>query len=185
MQYQFTRLDIPDVILVTLKKFGDSRGFFMETYREKVFTENGIPGSFVQENFSKSNKGILRGLHYQMDPYAQGKLVRVVSGSVLDVAVDIRKGSPTFGRHIAVTLSENEPTMLWEPTGFAHGFAVLEDNTQFSYKTTDYYHPEVERSILWSDPELKINWPDMNFNLSEKDKDALCLKDAENNFIYV
>ncbi len=184
MPFKFTRLEIPDVILVEPVVFGDERGFFMETYKASDFKANGIPFDFVQDNHSKSQKGVLRGLHYQLNPKAQGKLVRCVKGKIWDVAVDIRKGSPWFGKWVAVELSEENKLMLWIPPGFAHGFVALEDDTEVIYKVTAEYAPELDRGILWCDPELGIDWPIKEPILSEKDAKLPKLKDAENNFVF-
>lgn len=163
---------IPDVLIFEPKVFGDDRGFFMESFNQKEFEEAvGRKVEFVQDNHSKSTKGVLRGLHFQQEPYAQGKLVRCVTGEVFDVAVDIRKCSPTFGQWVGVNLSAENKRQLWIPEGFAHGFLTLADNNEFLYKTTNYYHPECEQSILWNDPEININWPTIN-NLILSDKDA-------------
>ncbi|THF57646.1 dTDP-4-dehydrorhamnose 3,5-epimerase [Pseudothauera rhizosphaerae] len=157
---QATRLAIPDVILFTPKVFGDERGFFFESYNQRVFREaTGLAPEFVQDNHSRSVRGVLRGLHYQMEPHAQGKLVRVVHGAVFDVAVDIRPGSPTFGRWVGETLSADNKLQLWIPPGFAHGFLTLSDTAECLYKTTDFYSPEHERCIAWNDPDLAIDWP--------------------------
>lgn len=155
---KFTPTDIPDVILVEPKIFGDDRGFIMETYQEKLFTAAGLPTTFVQDNHSGSRQGTLRGLHYQLHQ-TQGKLVRAVKGEVFDVAVDIRRSSPTFGKWAGVILSDNNRHMLWVPAGFAHGFYVLSEWAEFVYKTTDFYHPQSERCIFWNDPQLGIEWP--------------------------
>ena len=149
---------IPDVLVIEPKVFGDDRGFFYESFNKKRFEEAaGITAEFVQDNHSKSSKGVLRGLHYQLKQ-AQGKLVRVISGEVLDVAVDIRKSSGTFGQWVSVVLSADNKQQLWIPPGFAHGFIVLSDSAEFLYKTTDYYAPDHERCIRWNDPELSIDW---------------------------
>lgn len=163
--------DIPDVKIIEPAVFGDERGFFMETWNQNTFEElvTGKPTQFVQDNHSKSKKGILRGLHYQTEN-TQGKLVRVVSGEVFDVAVDIRKESPTFGKWIGVYLSAENKRQLWIPEGFAHGFYVTSDEAEFVYKCTDFYNPQAEKSILWNDPILDIHWPlDNNPILSNKD----------------
>lgn len=161
--------DIKGVIEFLPRVFGDDRGFFFESYSEKVFEEY-LPGiHFVQDNQSLSSKGTLRGLHFQKAPYAQGKLVRVITGSALDVVVDIRKDSPTFGQHLTFKLNTNEHNMVYVPEGFAHGFAALEDNTTFVYKCTNYYHKESESGIVWNDPELNIDWGVKNPIISEKD----------------
>jgi dTDP-4-dehydrorhamnose 3,5-epimerase len=149
---------IPDVLIIEPKVFGDDRGFFFESYNRRKFAElTGRDVDFVQDNHSRSTKGVLRGLHYQIQ-HSQGKLVRAVQGTVLDVVVDIRKSSPTFGKHVTLELSAENKRMLWIPEGFAHGFVVLSDTAEFLYKTTDYWYPEHERSIRWSDPALSINW---------------------------
>lgn len=151
---------IPDVLVIEPKVFGDARGFFFESYNRQAFKEaTGLDVDFVQDNHSKSTKGVLRGLHYQLPPKAQGKLVRVVQGEVFDVAVDLRKSSPTFGRWVGDILSAENKKQLWIPPGFAHGFLTLSDSAEFLYKTTDYYSPEHERCIRWNDPALAIKWP--------------------------
>ena len=155
-----TQTKIPDVWVIEPRVFGDDRGFFFESFNEKAFNEatgNKLP--FVQDNHSRSVKGVLRGLHYQLPPKAQGKLVRVVQGEVFDVAVDIRKDSPTFGQWVAEILSAENKKQLWIPPGFAHGFLTLSETAEFLYKTTDYWSPEHERAIIWNDPSLNINWP--------------------------
>lgn len=164
--------EIPDVILIEPKVFSDERGFFMETFREDWLAKLGIQHSFIQDNHSKSPKGVLRGLHFQKPPYQQAKLVRVISGEVLDVAVDLRKDSPTFGKVVAQILSETNKRMMYVPKGFAHGFCVISDVCEFLYKTSDYYAPQAEGGIIWNDPDLKIEWPklDVPYIISEKDK---------------
>ena len=184
MPFSFKRLDIPDVILVEPKVFGDERGFFMETYKASEFKKNGIEYEFVQDNHSKSQKGVLRGLHYQLKPMEQGKLVRCIRGRIWDVAVDIRKGSPWYGKWVAVELSEENKLMLWVPSGFAHGFVALEDDTEVVYKVTKEYSPELDRGIIWNDTDIGVKWPIENPMLSEKDKNLPGLKEAENNFTY-
>ena len=150
---------IPDVKIIEPKVFGDERGFFYESFNARAFRDTaGIDAEFLQDNHSKSVKGVLRGLHYQIGQ-SQGKLVRTVVGEVFDVVVDLRKSSPTFGKHVAVTLSAQNKRMLWVPVGFAHGFLVTSEHAEFVYKTTDYYAPAHERSLLWSDPALAIDWP--------------------------
>jgi dTDP-4-dehydrorhamnose 3,5-epimerase len=149
---------LPDVKIIEPRVFGDERGFFFESWNARTFAEAGISATFVQDNHSRSARGVLRGLHYQVSQ-AQGKLVRVIAGSVFDVAVDMRRSSPDFGRSVGVELSSANKRMLWVPPGFAHGFLSLEDSTDFAYKCTDYYAPEHERSLLWSDPALAIDWP--------------------------
>lgn len=183
---EFIKTFIPEVILVKPKIFGDERGFFMESYRKSLFQANGIVLEFIQDNHSKSAKGVLRGLHYQLDPKAQGKLVRCVSGAVFDVAVDIRSGSPTFGKWFGCELSAENKYMLWIPAGFAHGFVTLADDTEFLYKTTGEYAPECDRGIKYDDPAIGIEWPQLGeLLLSDKDKKQPLLKDAEINFNYV
>lgn len=175
-----TRLAIPDVVLFEPKVFGDDRGFFFESFNHRQFEAAiGRPAQFVQDNHSRSLKGVLRGLHYQIRQ-PQGKLVRVVEGEVFDVAVDIRKDSPTFGQWIGEYLSADNKRQLWVPEGFAHGFVVLSESAEFLYKTTDYYAPEHERCILWNDPQLAINWPIVVApTLSAKDQFGKLLADAE------
>jgi dTDP-4-dehydrorhamnose 3,5-epimerase len=175
-----TRLDIPDVILLEPKVFGDDRGFFLESYNQKTFTEaTGVAPTFVQDNHSRSSRGVLRGLHYQIKQ-AQGKLVRVTAGEVFDVAVDIRKSSPTFGRWVGEILSAENKKQMWIPEGFAHGFLVMSDNAEFLYKTTDYYAAPHERCIAWNDPTLNIAWPLTGAPiLSPKDQQGATLQSAE------
>lgn len=175
-----TRLAIPEVVLIEPKVFGDSRGFFFESFNQKAFNEaTGTNHQFVQDNHSRSSKGVLRGLHYQIQQ-PQGKLVRVVRGAVFDVAVDIRKSSPTFGQWVAEELSEDNHRQLWVPPGFAHGFVVLSDTAEFLYKTTDYYAPAHERCILWNDETLAIHWPaGIQPILSAKDAQGKAFVDAE------
>ena len=170
----FLPTTLPEVILIEPVFFGDSRGFFMESYKKSLFFDNGIKVNFVQDNHSKSAKGVLRGLHYQIDPMPQGKLVRCVAGKIFDVAVDIRSHSPTFGKWIGEELSAENKKMLWIPEGFAHGFLSLEDNTEILYKTTNEYSPSHDRAIRFDDPKIGIVWPklEMDYLLSEKDKNA-------------
>ncbi|OHC65148.1 MAG: dTDP-4-dehydrorhamnose 3,5-epimerase [Rhodocyclales bacterium GWA2_65_19] len=149
---------IPEVLLLEPKVFGDPRGFFYESWNKRTFSELGLDADFVQDNHSKSQRNVLRGLHYQID-HAQGKLVRVTAGSVYDVAVDLRRSSPTFGLWVGFTLSAEDQRMAWIPPGFAHGFCVTSDSAEFLYKTTDYYSPADERTLLWNDPQLAIPWP--------------------------
>ncbi|WP_445371148.1 dTDP-4-dehydrorhamnose 3,5-epimerase [Methylomonas sp. HW2-6] len=178
---QASRLSIPDVVLFTPKVFGDERGFFFESFNEKLFRElTGVEVNFVQDNHSKSQKGVLRGLHYQMPPMAQGKLVRVVQGEVFDVAVDIRKSSPTFGQWVGEILSADNKRQMWIPEGFAHGFVTLSDTAEFLYKTTNYYAPQHERCIAWNDESLQVNWPYAGEPvLSGKDQAGVSLDEAE------
>lgn len=178
---EYIRTAIPDVILIKPKVFGDNRGFFMETFRQNEFEKLVGHTKFVQDNHSGSGQGILRGLHYQLKA-TQGKLVRVIAGEVFDVAVDIRKGSPTFGKWVGERLSAENKHQLWIPEGFAHGYYVISEWAEFIYKTTDYYAPEWERSLLWNDPMIGVEWPLVNGNpptLSAKDSNAPLLADAE------
>ena len=172
---------IPDVVVIEPEVFGDDRGFFMETWREEAFASAGIPAHFVQDNHSRSRRGALRGLHYQLQQ-PQGKLVRVVIGSVFDVAVDLRKGSATFGQWVGSVLSADNRLQMWIPPGFAHGFLVLSESADFVYKCTDYYNPASERVLAWNDPDLAIDWPlgaDIEVLLSKKDMAGVRLRDAE------
>jgi dTDP-4-dehydrorhamnose 3,5-epimerase len=170
---------IPDVLLIEPRVFGDARGFFFESYNQRTFAEIGIPDTFVQDNHSKSSKGVLRGLHYQM-VHPQGKLVRAGSGEIFDVAVDMRKSSPTFGRAVGKILSAENHRMLWIPPKFAHGFVVLSESAELLYKATDFYAPAAERSLLWNDPALGIDWPiDSDPTLSEKDRVGTLFSDSD------
>ncbi len=164
------------------KVFEDARGYFLEAYNKQVFSDLGINATFVQDNLSKSDKNVLRGLHFQNPPHAQGKLVSVICGAVLDVAVDIRKDSVTYGKYYAAELSEKNKHILWIPPGFAHGFVTLEDNTIFSYKCSGLYNKSAEDSILWNDPDLNINWGIANPKLSEKDQNSQSFKDFHSKF---
>lgn len=177
---EFVPTKIPDVVLVKPKIYEDPRGYFMETYRVDHFSLGGIPQNFVQENQSCSQRGVLRGLHYQIRQ-AQGKLVRVISGEIFDIAVDIRRSSPTFGQWVGIILSAENRQQLWIPAGFAHGFYVLSGSAEVVYKVTDYYAPEWERNILWNDPKIGIEWPITNVApiLSKKDLEGKLLADAE------
>lgn len=175
-----TTTSLTDVLIFEPTVFGDHRGFFFESFSQKFFDEAvGTSVSFVQDNHSKSSQGVLRGLHYQLNPNAQGKLVRCVEGAVLDVAVDIRKDSTTFGQWVGVELSAENKRQLWIPAGFAHGFVTLSETAEFVYKTTNYYAKESERSIVWNDPDIAINWKISDVLLSDKDKHAPRLQDAE------
>jgi len=175
--------DIPDVKEIQPDVHGDERGFFLETYSARRYAEHGIPASFVQDNWSRSRRGILRGLHYQVQQ-PQGKLVQVMSGEVFDVAVDLRRDSETYGRWVGVVLSAEKKNQLWVPAGFAHGFLVLSDVADFVYKCTDYYAPEHERSLRWNDPTVAIDWPiDGEPILSEKDRNGASLGEAEAVFV--
>ena len=172
---------IPEVFIFEPKVFGDARGFFFESFSQKIFEETvGKKIDFVQDNHSQSQKGVLRGLHYQLDPHAQGKLVRCIEGEVFDVAVDIRKHSATFGQWIGAILSAENKRQLWIPEGYAHGFLTLSDTAQFVYKATNYYAPQSERCIIWNDPQINIEWPDVGqVQLSAKDQNGLLLSGAE------
>lgn len=176
---QIEPTSIPDVLIIKPDVFRDERGYFMESFHTEKFRELGIESRFVQDNESMSQKGVLRGLHFQRDPWAQGKLVRVIQGAVLDVAVDIRRSSPTFGQWMTVTLSAENKWMCWIPGGFAHGFLTLEDQTVFSYKCTNFYHKASEGSIRWDDPDVGIDWGISTPSLSSKDSEAPFLKEAE------
>lgn len=181
-QMNVIKTAIPDVLIFEPKVFGDERGFFFESFNQKLFEEAaGYPVTFVQDNHSKSSKGVLRGLHYQLPPHAQGKLVRCVAGEVFDVAVDIRKSSPTFGQWVGVHLSGENKRQLWIPEGFAHGFVTLTDTAEFLYKTTNYYEPSAERSIRWNDDHLAIAWPLTSPGplLSSKDTQSSAFEVAE------
>lgn len=178
---QVIRTAIPDLLILEPKVFGDARGFFMESYNARSFQDaTGIAAEFVQDNHSRSQRGVLRGLHYQIE-HAQDKLVRVVSGRVFDVAVDMRRTSPTFGQWVGVELSEENHRQFWVPKGFAHGFLVLSESADFLYKTTDYYAPEFERSLAWDDPTVAVEWPltDITPLLSAKDKAGKPLAECE------
>ena len=180
MPFEFKKLDIPEVILVTPKVFGDSRGFFLESYQKSTFAQNGIDVDFNQDNHSKSTKGVLRGLHYQKEPKAQAKLVRCSRGKILDVAVDIRKNSATFGKWVGEILSEENKNMLYIPAGFAHGFVVLSDEAELLYKSSNEYSAENDRGIRWNDPDINIQW-DIDFEplISDKDSKQPFLKDVK------
>lgn len=176
-----TKTAIDGVLILEPKVFGDARGFFMESFNRNAFSQaTGLELEFVQDNHSRSSKGVLRGLHYQLPPHAQGKLVRVTQGLVFDVAVDMREHSPTFGTWVGVELSDDNHRQLWLPPGMAHGFVVLSESADFLYKTTDYYAPQSERSVRWDDPTLAIAWPRLQapFTLSPKDAAAPRLADA-------
>jgi dTDP-4-dehydrorhamnose 3,5-epimerase len=171
---------IPDLFIIEPKVFGDERGFFFESFNQQQFESAiGRAVTFVQDNHSKSSRGVLRGLHYQLPPHAQGKLVRCVTGEVFDVAVDIRKSSPTFGQWVGVNLSAENKRQFWIPEGFAHGFVTLSDTAEFLYKTTAYYSPQCEASIMWSDIDIAIEWPlEFKPQLSSKDLQGVFLTDA-------
>jgi dTDP-4-dehydrorhamnose 3,5-epimerase len=182
--FEFVRLEIPELVLVKARAYPDERGVFVETYKHSEFKANGIREAFVQDNFSRSTRGVLRGLHYQMPPKAQGKLITVLRGEIFDVAVDIRKGSPTYGRWLGRRLSEGRDELLYVPPGFAHGFQVLSDVAYVVYKVTEEYQPHVDRGIAWNDPSLAIDWPIHEPMLSRKDAALPTLEYAENSFAY-
>lgn len=179
---EFIKTKIEGVYIIEPKVFGDQRGYFMETYNEKEFKEHGLNYMFVQDNQSKSKKGVLRGLHFQKK-FPQAKLVRAVSGEVFDVAVDLRKNSPTYGKWVGVVLSSENKRMFMVPRGFAHGFVVLSETAEFAYKCDEFYHPEDEGGLMWNDEEIGIEWPiDIEPILSEKDKKYLSLKESKIEF---
>lgn len=184
MPFTIRRLLIPEIIIIEPKVFIDKRGFFMETYKYSEFAQFGIKERFVQDNYSESLKNVLRGMHFQKEPKAQGKLVKCMKGRIFDVAADIRKGSPTYGKWVGAELSEENHHMLYIPAGFAHGFVVLSDLALVMYKCTEEYSPENDRGIIWNDPYININWPVKEPIISEKDKTHPTLKDADNNFFY-
>jgi len=179
---EIVKTRIPDLVIIKPKVYNDSRGYFFESYNKDEFHKIGLYDSFVQDNESKSNKGVLRGLHFQNAPFAQGKLVRVMHGAVLDVAVDLRKNSPTYGKWESVELNHDNKWMYWIPPGFAHGFVTLEDNTVFFYKCTNIYNKESEGSIQWNDPDLNIDWKIDNPTLSDKDKSGPLFRDFKTPF---
>lgn len=182
MKFEETR--IPGVIILHPDVFADARGYFMESYSRKKWEEAGLHYTFVQDNESLSGKGVLRGLHFQKPPFAQDKIVRVIRGAVMDVAVDLRKGSPTYGQHVCVELTEKNKLQFLLPAGMAHGFVTREDNTVFAYKVTAPYAPQTEGSILWNDPDLGIDWKCDNPLLSDKDRQGVRLKDFESPFVF-
>jgi len=184
MPFEFKQLDIKGVILITPKVFGDGRGFFLETYKRSDFTAAGIAENFVQDNFSASVRGVLRGLHYQKNPAAQAKLVKCISGEIFDVAVDIRKNSPAYGKWTGHKLDDKTHKMLYIPAGFAHGFSVISETAQVLYKVTREYSPEHDRGIRWDDPDININWGIEKPAVSAKDSALPALKDCDNNFTF-
>jgi dTDP-4-dehydrorhamnose 3,5-epimerase len=184
MPFDFRELALSGVVVVMPRIFADDRGFFMETYKYSDFSAAGITEYFVQDNHSKSSYSVLRGLHFQKSPKAQGKLVRCLRGSIFDVAVDIRKGSPSYGQWVGAELTEANNHMLYIPPAFAHGFVVLSDTAEIIYKCTKEYSPEDDRGIVWNDPDINIDWPVKAPILSEKDKRLPALRDADNNFRY-
>ncbi|MGB2842204.1 MAG: dTDP-4-dehydrorhamnose 3,5-epimerase [Halobacteriota archaeon] len=176
MHFEFKRLEISDVILIKPKVFEDERGFFMETYKKEDFEKAGINGEFVQDNHSKSQYGVLRGLHFQKEPYAQAKIVRCIRGAIYDVAVDLRKNSPTFGKYVGGNLSEDNKYQLYVPRYFAHGFLVLSDVAEVIYKVDNVYAPDHEGGLIWNDPDVAIPWPNDNPILSPKDQQLPTLR---------
>ena len=178
MTFEFKKLEIPDVILIKPKVFEDERGFFMETYKKEDFEEKaGIKGEFIQDNHSKSKRGVLRGLHFQREHYAQAKIVRCIRGAIYDVAVDLRKNSPTFGNYVGVNLSEDNRYQLYIPGGCAHGFLVLSDVAEVIYKVDNVYAPDHEGGLIWNDPDVNIPWPNDNPSLSQKDQKLPTLRE--------
>jgi len=184
MPFSFKKLQVSDVILIETKQFLDNRGFFLESFKKSEFETNGIYVNFIQDNLSHSIKGVLRGLHYQKHPKAQAKLVTVIRGEIFDVAVDIRKNSPTFGKWVSQILSEQNHKSLYVPEGFAHGFCVMSDEADVLYKVNNEYSSENERGIIWNDPTLDISWPTENPILAKKDSDLPTLNEIDNNFSY-
>jgi len=182
----FTKTKFDGLIIIEPSVFADDRGFFMETYSKKVFAENGIDVEFVQDNHSRSTKGVLRGLHFQKPPYAQDKLVRCTKGEVLDVVVDLRKDSPTFGQYESVIISEENKKMVFIPKGFAHAFLVISDIADFQYKCSNFYNKESEGGVLYNDPQINIDWPKLDVELILSDKDKLwpSLEEIKNNPIF-
>lgn len=176
MNFEIEDTLIPEIKIIHGKRFADERGYFSETYKVNDFKMLGLP-EFVQDNISKSSMGVIRGLHWQAEPYGQGKLVQCINGSILDVAVDIRKNSKNFGKYVAVNLDQHSLKFLWVPTGFAHGFQALQDDSVVSYKVTQYWHKNSEKSLLFNDPDIAIPWVDLNVKISEKDLQASKLTD--------
>ena len=184
MPFTFKRTSIPDVVLVQAEYWPDERGFVLESFNEFAFASGGIVTRFVQDKCSRSCGGVLRGLHYQKDPHAQAKLVMATRGEIFDVAVDIRRGSPTYGRWVGEVLSDQNHRMLYVPAGFAHGTYVQSDMADIAYKTSNDYSPENERGIIWNDPDINVRWPTGDPLLSEKDQRQSFLRDADNNFVW-
>lgn len=184
MPFQFQRLQIPEVILVQTDILKDERGFFRETFKASEFANSGVPTVFVQDNHSHSMRGVLRGLHYQKEPHVQGKLVMVANGEIFDVAVDIRKGSPTYGKWVGQILSAENSQMLYTPPGFAHGLVVLSEWADVIYKVTAEFAAEAERGIRWNDPAIGIEWHYANPKLNPRDSQLPLLRDADNNFVF-
>lgn len=184
MPFEFEKQSIPEVILIKPHIFEDERGFFLESYKHSDFSKYGINEHFVQDNHSKSSKGVLRGLHFQKEPKAQAKLVRCTKGRILDVAVDIRKGSPTFGKYVSAVLTDINKYMLYIPKGFAHGFLTLEEDTHIEYKCSEEYSPENDSGIIWDDKTIQIDWRIKNPIISQKDANLPTLENMEGNFKY-
>ena len=184
MPFTFKRLSIPDVILIEPQSFSDDRGFFFESFKESDFFSNGIDKKFVQDNFSHSVNGVIRGLHFQKAPKAQAKLVTALKGEIFDVAVDIRKNSPTYGKWVSEILSDDTHNLLYVPEGFAHGFCVISDEADVHYKVSNEYSQEHERSIIWNDPKLNIEWPIKKPIISNKDNKLSLLENLDNDFVY-
>ncbi len=185
MAFHFTRLKIPEVVYIEPDLYEDERGAFFELFKEQAFKDFGIPVRCVQVNFSRSRRGVLRGLHYQKDPAAQAKVVNVIAGTIFDVAVDIRRGSPTYAQWVGVELTAEKKSMLSIPAGFAHGFCALSDDTEALYYCSGEYNPEMDRGIRWDDPDVEIAWPVEQPVLSSKDRQLPFLAEADNNFVYV
>ena len=183
---KFVKTDLPEVIIIEPTVFGDHRGYFLESFNKKAFEENIGAVKFIQDNESKSSKGVLRGLHFQKPPFTQAKLVRCIEGKVIDIAVDIRRDSPTYGKHVSVILSEENKKQLFVPRGFAHGFAVLSETAIFAYKVDNNYAPEYDGGIIWNDKDLQIDWnlPENEIKLSDKDAKLPTLNSLDNPFIY-
>lgn len=184
MPFRFQRLEIPEVILVEPRVFADQRGFFLETYKHSDFAANGIPERLVQDNYSHSKRGVLRGLHYQRPPQAQGKLVMALRGEIFDVAVDIREGSPTYRRWVSAVLSDENLHLLYVPPGFAHGFCVLSEEADVVYKVTAEYAPDLDTGIRWNDPSIGVEWPIEEPTLSQKDAQLPLLREVGPQFTY-
>ncbi|MCK4765243.1 MAG: dTDP-4-dehydrorhamnose 3,5-epimerase [Candidatus Aminicenantes bacterium] len=184
MAFHFTKLAIPDVVSVQPDRYPDKRGFFMEVFKDSIFREWGLTDRFVQISHTCSRKNVIRGLHYQMNPKPQGKLVRAVVGEVFDVAVDIRRGSPNFGKWVGQVLSAEKKNLLWIPVGFAHGYCVLTEDSEVAYYCTEEWAPDCERGIIWNDPEINIEWPSQEPIISEKDAQNQSLADADINYEY-
>ena len=183
MSFRFIELELPDLVLIEEVRHGDARGFFAETFRQTAFREGGVPDVFVQDDHARSTRGVLRGLHYQLPPRAQGKLVRVVRGEVYDVAVDLRKGSPGYGRWAGIHLSGDEGRLLWIPPGFAHGYLVLSETVDLTYKVTAEFDPRLDRGIRWDDSDIGVEWPDLEPVLSARDQALPSLSEADNPFV--